>query len=46
MSLIPLGEDISKQPVLPKYWKGWHRCSTCQINSDNEVSNDVMRFDV
>ena len=46
MPLIPLGKSISKQHMLPKDWKGWHRCGTCQINSDNEVNNDIMRFNV
>ena len=46
MPLIPLEEGISKQHLLPKDGKGWRWCGTYQINSDDEVSNDVMRFDV
>ena len=43
MPLISLGKGISKQHVLPKDWEGWHRCGTCQINSDDEVSNGVIK---
>ena len=43
MPLISLGKGIFKQHVLSKDWEGWHRCGTCQINFDGEVSNCIIK---
>ena len=43
MLLISFEKGISKQHVLLKSWEGWHRCGTCQINFDAEVSNGVIK---